>query len=98
MIDSPESHGFSKIVPDAAHDYFRREIGRPMDEFELKTLEQMTQTLQLANAKLARKGHMDKIRGEGDLIQVFVERVQSAEADAATRKIMVGYTGGRRGN
>ncbi len=32
----------------------------------------------------------------GDLIQVFVDHVRIHEAEAATRKIMVGYTGGRR--
>jgi hypothetical protein len=33
---------------------------------------------------------------EQDLIQLFVDRVRVHEAEAATKKIMVGYTGGKR--
>jgi hypothetical protein len=93
---SPEDHGFKRIVPQAAHDYFKRELHRDMDAFELKVLEDMTQALELANAKLIRKGHANKVRNVGSLYEVFVDRVREQEADSATRKIMVGYTGGKR--
>ena len=93
---SPEEHGFARIVPIAAHEYFKRELGRGMDAHELKVLETMVQALELANAKLVRTGHLNKVRKVGSLYEVFVERVRHHEAESAARKIMVGYTGGRR--
>lgn len=96
MIQSPEEHGFKRIVPQAAHDYFKRELHRHMDAKELKVLEVMTQALELANAKLIHHGHMNRVRNVGSLYEVFVERVRHMEAEAASRKIMVGYTGGKR--
>ena len=97
MIDSPEAHGFEKIVPDSWHEYFKREMKRPMDAFELQTLERLKQDLDRANAKLTRHGAAHMVHGHEDLLELFVVRVRAHEAEAATRKIMVGYTGGRRG-
>ena len=97
MIDSPEAHGFEKIVPDAWHEYFKREMKRGMDGLELQTLERMKQDLERANAKLVRHGAGHLVHGHEDLLELFVTRVRAHEAEAATRKIMVGYTGGRRG-
>ena len=97
MIDSPEAHGFEKIVPDSWHEYFRRELGRGMDAFELQTLEKLKQDLERANAKLMRHGAAHMVHKEQDLLELYVTRVRAHEAEAATRKIMVGYTGGRRG-
>jgi hypothetical protein len=56
----------------------------------------MAQALDYANAKLIRHGHANRVRGRADLLEVFVERVREHEAAAATRKIMVGYSGGKR--
>ena len=97
MIDSPEAHGFEKIVPDAWHEYFRREMGRPMDAFELQTLEKLKQDLERANAKLTAKGQLKMVYPPQDLLEFYINRIRMHEAEAATRKIMVGYTGGRRG-
>lgn len=97
MIDSPEAHGFEKIVPDAWHEYFRREMGRPMDGFELQTLEKLKQDLERANAKLRRHGQHQMVHREQDLLELYVVRVRAHEAESATRKIIVGYTGGSRG-
>ena len=89
-------HGFTTIVSEAQKDYFKRELGRPMDEFEFGVLQNMMVELRGANKMLRKKGRIDLIRREGDLIQVFIDRVRIHEAEAATRKIMVGHTGGRR--
>lgn len=95
--DAPVTpHGFAPIVSQAQKDYFKREMQREMDEFEFGTLQNMMVELRGANKMLRKKGRVDLIRREGDLIQVFVDRVRIHEAEAATRKIMVGYTGGRR--
>lgn len=97
MIETQESpHGFEKIVPDAWHEYFRRELGRNMDEFELRTLERMKQDLEKANAKLLRRGLVKMIHPAEDMLPIFIDRVREQEAKSVTRKIMVGYTGGRR--
>lgn len=97
LTDTPEAHGFEKIVPDAWHEYFRRELGRPMDAFELQTLERLKQDLQKANAKLERLGLLSMVHPEQDILDIFIDRVREHEAASVTRKIMVGYTGGRRG-
>ena len=95
--DAPGTpHGFAPIVSQAQKDYFKREMQREMDEFEFGVLQKLMVELRGANKMLRKKGRIDLIRREGDLIQVFVDRVRIHEAEAAMRKIMVGYTGGRR--
>jgi hypothetical protein len=87
---------FKPIVSQEQHDYFKREMGRPMDEFEQGVLEDMLLKLGDMNKKLVKLGKASLVHKEGDLVQVFIDRVRHHEAEAATRKIMTGYTGGRR--
>ncbi len=96
MVDNVIDHGFRKIVTDEMLDYCKRELGRPLDQFEFGVLQDMLLLLSRTNHMLKKKGHPEKVKSLDQLVEVFVERVRVHEADAATRKIMVGYTGGKR--
>ena len=96
MIDEVADHGFKAIVTEPMLDYCKRELGRPLDGFEFGVLQDMLSLLSKTNHMLRKKGHAEKVKSLDQLVEVFVERVRAHEAEAATRKIMVGYTGGKR--
>ena len=90
-------HGIRPVVTQAMFDYFKRELGRDMDQFERGVLTDMLVQLDKANKKLTKVGKLELVHKPDDLIPIFVERVRAHEVAAATKKIMTGYTGGRRG-
>jgi hypothetical protein len=96
QLTKEEKHGFVPIISEAQLDYCKRELGRPLDEFERGVLQNMAVDLERANKTLRKKGMIKMIHPVEDLIQIFIDRVRRQEAAAATRKIMVGYTGGKR--
>jgi hypothetical protein len=96
MINDAPDHGFKLIVTEQMRDYCKRELGRPLDNFEFGVLQDMISLLSKTNHMLRKKGHPEKVRSADALVEVFCERVKIKEAEAAGRKIMVGYSGGRR--
>jgi hypothetical protein len=89
---------FTRIVSQEALDYFKRELSREMDPFERGVLEDMTLKNNQMNRRLRQLGlgKANVQHTEQDLVQLLIDRVRVHEAAAATKKIMVGYTGGKR--
>jgi hypothetical protein len=82
----PPETAMSPIVTQRHLDECTRALGRPLDAFEFKVLEEMLLKLEAMNRKYLRKYHVEKTHSLDELVRVFVDRIAAKQAEAMSKR------------
>ena len=82
----PPETAMSPIVTQRHLDECTRALGRPLDPFEFKVLEEMLLKVEKMNAKHLRRYEIGQVHSIDELVTVFCQRITKARAEALAKK------------